>query len=437
MKKSIRWVGGVAVAGLLLAAGYAAVEAFRPAGDEPGEPVSGAPASLQTPVARGEYLARAADCIACHSTTGGKELAGGVAFNLPFGVIYSTNITADRETGIGSWTDDEFVRAVRQGVSPRGHLYPAMPYTSYTQLSRNDILAIKAYLFSRESVKQANTSNKLSFPFNQRWAIALWNIAFFREHRTPVSEAKSSDWNRGAYLATALGHCAECHTPRNFAYGLSRARTLSGGDIQGWLAPNITNDPATGIGRWTDSQLMDYFSTGHAAGRSSASGPMGEVVEHSLQYLTNSDLHALIAYLRTVSPVRTEQGSAVNLQAESATASSAAVPASSAMLAGDHGAMLFASDCAGCHQWNGKGRQSVYASLVGSTAVNDLRGRNVIQVVLRGTQIKIGPNEEVMPGFGGRYSDADVAAVTNFVLKHFGEKDGAVTEGDVRLRRRN
>ena len=178
--------------------------------------IAGAPAAADA-VARGEYLAKAADCIACHTVPdSGKPFAGGVAFKLPFGTIYSSNITADPQNGIGAYGDDEFVRAVREGVRRDGrHLYPAFPYTSYTLLSRDDVLAIKAYLMTLPAIAQPNRANDLGFPFNQRWAMAFWNAAFFKNQRFVPDASKSPQWNSGAYLATALGHCGECHTPRN------------------------------------------------------------------------------------------------------------------------------------------------------------------------------------------------------------------------------
>ncbi len=251
---------------------------------------------------RGEYLTKAADCVACHTVAGsGKPFAGGVAFRLPFGTIYSTNITADDETGIGRWSDDEFVRAVREGVRKGGrHLYPAFPYTSYTQLSRDDVLAIKSYLFSLPNMRQANRPNTLRFPFNQRWVMGFWNAFFFKSQRFAADPSKSAQWNRGAYLATALGHCGECHTPRNFGFGLEQGKALAGEELQGWRAYNITSDPKYGIGSWSDDEIAQYLNTGHADGRGSAAGPMGEAVAHSLQYLNPEDTAALVVYLRSV-----------------------------------------------------------------------------------------------------------------------------------------
>ncbi|NGH41365.1 cytochrome c, partial [Escherichia coli] len=209
-------------------------------------------------------------------------------------------------------------RAVREGIGPQGNLYPAMPYTSYTGLSRDDVLAIKDYLFSLPPVKQANPQNELSFPFNQRWGMKFWNLAFFQEQRFAPDLNKDEQWNRGAYLATALGHCGECHTPRNLGFGLNQSKHLSGEVVQGWFAANITPDKQTGIGGWSDQQLSQYLTTGHAPGRSSAAGPMAEAVENSLQFLTPEDNLALVKYLRDIEPIAGDGAAAVNLQPKGA-----------------------------------------------------------------------------------------------------------------------
>jgi mono/diheme cytochrome c family protein len=226
-------------------------------------------------IARGEYLVKAADCAGCHNAPGGKPFAGGLAFKLPFGTIYSTNITADRETGIRSWSDDDLVRALHQGIAKDGsYLYPAFPYTSYTGLSRDDIVAMKAYLFSLPAVRAPARRNELAFPFNQRWTMAFWNLVFLDEHRfRPDPHANDSE-NRGQYLATALGHCGECHTPRNIGFAMALSKQSSGAMLEGWHAYNITADKSYGIGNWSDQQIGDYLSSGHAMGRGSAAGPM-------------------------------------------------------------------------------------------------------------------------------------------------------------------
>ena len=382
----------------------------------------------------GEYVAKAGDCTACHTAPGGAELAGGMKFPTPLGAIYATNITPDKLHGIGAYSFEEFDRAMRQGIAKDGHrLYPAMPYTSYTGLSRDDVLAIKDYLFSLPPVKQANPQNDLSFPFNQRWGMKFWNLAFFQEQRFAPDLNKDEQWNRGAYLATALGHCGECHTPRNLGFGLNQSKHLSGEVVQGWFAANITPDKQTGIGGWSDQQLSQYLATGHAPGRSSAGGPMAEAVENSLQFLTPEDNLALVKYLRDIEPIAGDGAAAVNLQPKGAGASTPILPGGQDSSLGRR---VFANDCSGCHQWNGPGRQSEYASLVGSTAVNDPQGRSVVQAILKGTSISVGERHEMMPAFGNAYSDEEVAAVANFVVGHFGDKQGKVTAKQVAEQRK-
>jgi len=398
--------------------------------------VAGAPASITDPVARGEYLARAADCIACHTVAGKEPFAGGVAFKMPFGTIYSSNITADKDTGIGAWSDDDFVRALHAGVGRNGEpLYPAFPYTSYTELSREDILAIKAYLFSLPVAHAPAKANELSFPFNQRWGLSYWNALFLRKERFQSAQGKSDAWNRGAYLATALGHCNECHTPRNLLYALKHDRELAGEILQGWKAYNITSDKIFGIGSWTDQQLSDYLYKGHANGRGAASGPMGEVVENSLQYLTREDVAALGTYLREVRPQQGEAGSELNDHPPLALAATADTPGADELAREDRGRQLFAGDCTGCHLWNGQGRQNEAAALLGTQAVNDPEARNLTQVILQGSQLRTAHSEGFMPSFGLAYSDAEVAALGNFVLAHFGGKHGKLTSEDIAKRR--
>jgi mono/diheme cytochrome c family protein len=398
--------------------------------------IAGAPASADA-LARGEYLTKAADCVACHTVPeSGRPFAGGVAFKLPIGTIYSSNITADPINGIGGWSDDEFVRAVRDGIGKKGeHLYPAFPYTSYTKLSRDDVLAIKAYLRSLPPVSQPNRANDLAFPFNQRWAVGFWNAAFFKDRRFAADAAKPPEWNSGAYLATALGHCAECHTPRNVAFGLAHGKELSGEELQGWRAYNITPEPKYGIGAWSDAEIAEYLKTGFAAGHASAGGPMGEAVSHSLQYLDAADVAALVVYLRSLPAREGKHPVDVNPQPAPAAASSDTAPGGADVTAHAQGLKLFESACASCHQWNGKGQQTPYASLLGTRGVNDVEGANVTQAILVGGKMRIGDSEVFMPAFGGAYSNTEVAALANYVIAHFGGKEGRVTPDQVAKRR--
>ncbi|MEG3130924.1 cytochrome c [Pantoea cypripedii] len=417
---------------VILLVAFAVYVALRPVGEEPAAPVSGAPANLQTQVQRGEYLAKAADCVACHTTKGGEPLAGGLAFKMPFGTIYATNISADKQHGIGNWSDDEFVSAVRQGISPHGNLYPAMPYTSYTAMSRDDVLAIKAWLMSQPPVAKVNRQNDLGFPFNQRWAMKFWNAVFFRDQRFIPLDSSDAELNRGAYLATALGHCGECHTPRNLGFAMDQGHEYAGAEIQGWFAPNISSNPDIGLGQWSPEQISQYLSQGHAPGRSSAAGPMAEVIENSLQYLTPEDNRALVKYLQHTQSTDNGDGIKVNLQPAGAMNSSALLPGDQNDSAGRQ---LFAGDCSGCHQWNGPGKVSQHASLAGSTTVNDPKGRSLVQVILKGAHMKVGDQQVFMPDFGNKYSDAEVASVANFVIGHFGGKQGEVTADQVKQQR--
>src|SRR6202171_488296 len=266
---------------------------------------TGVPASLAkaSAIERGAYLARAADCMVCHTAKGGKDYAGGLGFKLPFGTLYSTNITPDKETGIGNYSDQDFLNAVHRGIRRDGvRLYPAMPFTSYAIMTDEDALAIKAYLFSLPAVRAAAPANTLTFPFNQRWAMSFWSAVFNPDTRFEPDASKSPEWNRGAYLAEALAHCGECHTPRNLAFALNNRQKFSSAVTAGWRAFNISSDKNTGVGAWSDEDLVSYLSIGHADGHGTASGPMGEAVDHSLSYLAQQDIRAVVAYLRTVPP---------------------------------------------------------------------------------------------------------------------------------------
>ena len=385
-------------------------------------------------VTRGEYLVKAADCAACHSVPGGKPFAGGLAFPLPFGTIWSTNITPDKDTGIGNWSDDDFVRALHEGVAKDGsHLYPAFPYTSYTGLSRDDAVAMKAWLFTVAPVNAPARPNGLSFPFNQRWTLAFWNLAFLDQHRFRPDPVATEAQNRGAYLATALGHCGECHTPRDAGFAMEARRQFGGALLQGWHAYNITTDPY-GIGGWSDEQIAEYLSQGHASGRGSAAGPMADAVADSLQYLTADDTKAVVAYLRLVQPQAGTPGLQINPSPAAMTASAAWAPGPQDPKT-DLGRRIFEGACASCHSWNGNGRQTNYAALAGSQAVNDPQGVNLVQVLLAGADLRTRYGTGYMPSFRAAYTDEELAAVANYVIGHFGGKEGQVTAEAVRQRR--
>lgn len=365
-------------------------------------------------VSHGEYIATAADCVACHTAPGGKPFAGGRAFTLPFGIVYSPNITPDSETGIGRYSDDEWVEMLHRGVARDGkHLYPVMPYAEYTLMSREDALALKSYLMSREPVHATVPENTLGFPYNQRWTMVFWNWFNNPNRRFVADETKSAAYNRGDYLVNGLGHCGECHTPRNFMMGLKDSKAF-GGEVQvGWRAYNLTTDKANGLGNWSDDQLVQYLSTGQAPGHGPASGPMAEAVENSLSQLKLEDVKAIVSYLRGV-PALPDGPSAPTPEP---------VAASSEPL----GSRLFAQACAGCHLLNGGGRQSPWAALAGSHTAADPTGTNLIQVLTQGSEIGTKQGLMFMHPFTGAYTDGELAAIANYTQSQFGLRTGTIT----------
>jgi mono/diheme cytochrome c family protein len=372
-------------------------------------------------MSKGEYLTRAADCAACHTVPGGAAFAGGRALVLPVGTIYTPNITPDMQTGVGAYTDDEWVAALQQGIGRGGrHLYPAMPYNSYTLMSREDALAIKAYLFSLNPVHAVPPPNKLGFPVNQRWTMFFWNQVNNPGRRFEPHTDKSAAWNRGAYLTEALGHCGQCHTPRNFMQGLQTSAAYAGARQAGWLAYNITSDKEHGIGAWSDADLAHYLSTGTAPGHGSASGPMAEVVSNSLRYMVKDDIAAIVTYLRDIPPQATGPQAAGPVVAETA-----------AQPADPLGARVFNAACSGCHLPNGQGRQSTFAALAGDHSVADPAGTNMLQILAHGSDMQAPDRFVFMHAFTASYTDTELAAAANYVAARFGGHSSNITEGDI------
>ena len=381
-------------------------------------------------IERGKYLTVAADCAACHTTEGGKPFAGGLAFKLPFGTIYSSNITPDRENGIGAWSDAEFARALRSGVGRHGEdLYPAFPYTSYALLTSDDVLAIRTYLATLAPVATPAPANTLAFPFNQRYIMRGWKLLFLDSKPFEPDPARGDAWNRGAYLVNGLAHCSECHTPRNLMFARKQNEALSGGVVDGSKAWNITPDKETGIGLWTDAQLASYLSTGYAPGHGAASGSMRQAIDLSLSQLSATDIEAIVTYLRTVTPRRADAAAALMPVSAAVKASTAWSPGGEASDA--TGRRIFEGACESCHGWDGNGQQTERAGLAGSHAVNDPRGANLIRVILEGTSAADHAVATAMPSFGKAYTDAEIASVVNYAIFHFGGKQGQVTAKNV------
>ena len=391
--------------------------------DPTGVPAELANASL---VKRGEYLARAADCVVCHTAPGGAPYAGGLAIPLPFGTLYSTNITADKDTGIGDYSDRDFLNAMQRGIRPDGtRLYPAMPYPSYTRMTDADALAIKAYLFGLAPVPAADRADTLKFPFNQRALMIFWALFFNADQRFEPNTAQTAEWNRGAYIAEALAHCGECHTPRNLGFALDNRRKFGGAVTAGWHAFNISSDKGSGIGAWSDDEVFAYLSSGHASGHGTASGPMGETVDQSFSLMSPGDIRALVAYVRSVPAITSAE-----LPATLAPPAPAS-PKDGGLAANVLGKRVFEGACASCHNWTGVSAITPYATIAGTRAVNDSTATNVAQIVISGTKRYTPQGVVSMPAFGGIYSDLEIAAVANYVTGRFGSKETDITNNDI------
>jgi mono/diheme cytochrome c family protein len=371
-----------------------------------------------TQVDKGRYLATAADCVACHTIqNGGKAFAGGRAIETPFGNITSPNITPDAETGIGSWTDEQFDHAVRNGVRPDGtRLYPAMPFTSYTKMSHADVVAIRAYLNTVEPVRHPVVANTLPFPFNIRTSMRVWDALYFSPGEFKPDPQKPADWNRGAFLAEGPGHCTACHTPKSFLGGDKSGEHLRGSYLQGWFAPDITNDERVGLGQWSSDDIVAYLKTGHNR-ITAATGPMAEEIEHSTSKLKDEDLAAMAAYLKSLpgSP-----DSPAPLKADDPV-----------MVAGQ---AIYRDQCAACHQIDGKGVPRLFPSLAESSGVRSRDATTLIRIVLRGARsvaTKQEPTAPGMPSFGRQLNDEQIAAVVSYVRNAWGRPAAAVTPGNV------
>jgi mono/diheme cytochrome c family protein len=393
-------------------------------------------------VKRGEYLARAGDCFACHTADRSRPFAGGLPIATPFGTIYTPNITPDADTGIGRWTDADFLRALHEGIGKAGeHLYPAFPYPEYTKVTAPDVLAIRAYLNTVEPIRYTPPRNDLRFPFNQRWLTVFWNLLNFTEGRFVPDPKQSAQWNRGAYLAEGLAHCEECHTPRNFLQGLKSRDRFSGATQAGWHAFNITPDKTSGIGSWSDEALTDYLSSGVAQGRANAAGPMADVVANSTQYLSEGDLRSIGVYLRALPPVA---GSEKRARDQWGQPADDVTRLRGAAITGVNGAQLFVANCAACHDWTGQGvgaspprglpsgrAPGAYPSLIHNSVVGASDARNLAMVILHGVERTTKQADVLMPEFGSQLTDDQVAAISNYVTRQFGNPQSTITADQI------
>ncbi|MBS7539733.1 c-type cytochrome [Ancylobacter lacus] len=366
-------------------------------------------------VARGEYLARVGDCIACHTAPEGQPFAGGRAMQTPFGALYTSNITPDPVTGIGRWTADDFYTTMHTGRFPSGGLlYPAMPFASYTKVTRADSDAIFAYLKSIPPVRQKNRSHDLHFPYDNRELILGWRTLFFREGEFKSDPAKSPEWNRGAYLVDGLGHCGMCHSPINALGGSSQADAFKGGLIpmQNWYAPSLTSNREAGLGDWSLKDITDLLQAG-ASKRGVVFGPMAEVVHNSLQYLTDEDARAMAVYLKGIAEASPKAPPASSL------------PGSESSLLISLGKTVYDARCAGCHGVNGEGRPPHWPPLANNQSIDMPSAVNPIRMVLNGGYppgTRGNPRPYGMPPFAGLLSDNEIAAVVSYIRTSWGNR---------------
>jgi mono/diheme cytochrome c family protein len=374
----------------------------------------------QALIAKGEYLARAGDCIACHTSPGGALFAGGRAMPTPFGTIYSTNITPDRESGIAAWSADDFYRTMHEGRFPDGGLlYPVMPFASYTKVTRADSDAIFAYLRSVPPVHQPNRPNDLRFPFDNRQLILGWRTLFFDEGEYKPDMARSAEWNRGAYLVQGLGHCGMCHTPINVLGGNTESRAFEGGMIpmQDWYAPSLTSNKEAGLGEWTIEEITDLLRKG-TSDRGAVYGPMAEVTFNSLQYLNDADVRAMAIYLKSLG------------EGSPPTAETTSMPAPESSLLMHFGQSVYEARCASCHASDGRGKPPEYPPLARNPSIQMESAVNPVRMVLNGgfpPGTAGNPRPYGMPPFAQSLSDDEVAAVVTYIRAAWGNRGTAVS----------
>ncbi len=382
------------------------------------------------PVARGAYLARAGNCMACHTERGGAPYAGGRGIDTPFGTVYSSNLTPDADTGLGRWSAPQFWRAMHHGRSADGRLLvPAFPYTSTTQISRGDSDALYAYLRSLPAVAQPAKPHELRFPFNTQVALAVWRALYFKPGEFEPDSAQSADWNRGAYLVQGLGHCNACHAERNALGATAGPLDLGGGliPVQNWYAPSLADPHEAGVAGWDAADIVALLKTGvvdRSGALVTASGPMGEVVLRSTQHLSDTDLGAMAVYLKTLGPPATARADRV---------AAAASPAGPTAATG-RGATLYADHCAACHGERGEGVPKAYPPLAGNRAVTMAVPANLVRIVLEGGFAPATPGHPRpygMPPFAQTLSNEDIATLLTHLRGSWGNSAEAVTAVEV------
>jgi len=402
----------------------------------PSSPLDRASESVPVRMEGGAYIQRLGDCVACHSVPKGAPFAGGLKMETPLGAIYSTNITPDRETGIGNYTLAEFDNAVRRGVARDGHrLYPAMPYPSYAKISDDDIRKLYDYfMHTARPVRQENRVPDIPPLLRVRWPLALWNWVFVNDARYVVKPEQDAVWNRGAYLVQGLGHCGSCHTPRGIAFqekGLDESSTayLSGAVLDGWYASNLRGDAKGGLGNWSEADIVSFLRTGRNA-HAAVYGSMLEVFNNSTQFMSDADLNAVARYLKSLPP---NGALAVPSRADSNTTTAFEQSNFSAP-----GSAIYMERCASCHAANGGGRGGLLAPLAANSSITGADAASLINVILNGSPAPVVdgmPGSYRMPAFRVILSDQEIADVATFVRTGWGNDSSPVTSNQVRALR--
>lgn len=391
--------------------------------------IASAPATPEL-IARGAYLARAGNCMGCHTARGGASYAGGRGIDTPFGTVFTSNLTPDEKTGLGAWSPAHFWRALHNGRSKSGRLlYPAFPYTNYTQVTREDSDALFAFLKSLPAVPQANKNHTLDFPYQSQAALAVWRALYFTPGTFKPDNSQNAEWNRGAYLVTGLGHCSACHTARN-ALGATESAGMAGGLIpqQNWYAPSLIAAHEAGVADWTPQDVVRLLKTGISS-NASVSGPMAEVVLGGTQYLQEADLNAMAVYLKSLPPVAAAAAE-INVMSGAPAGQTRSVSAAVAA----NGAKIYEQNCAQCHGDNGKGVPNAYPALASNRAVTMPQTANLVQIVLNGGYAPAtsgNPRPYGMPPFVLVLNDNDVAAVLTHIRGSWGNQASVVTSLEV------
>jgi alcohol dehydrogenase (quinone), cytochrome c subunit len=386
---------------------------------------------VSPPLSDGEYVARTADCVSCHSIPGGRAFTGGLKMGTPLGVIYSTNITPDSETGIGSYTLADFQRAVRLGIAKDGrHLYPAMPYPSYSKLSDADVAALYHFFMKQvPPAHQANLKSEIPAVLSFRWPLAMWNYFYAPSGSYVAKPGHDAAWNRGAYLVQASGHCGACHTPRGIgiqekSLDESSPNYLAGAELDAWYAPSLRGDMRTGLGTWSKEDIVEFLKQGHNR-IGTAFGSMTEAVNNSTSYLADSDINAIATYLKSLPAASPQQAVAYN---------NATTVALGDRPTTQPGGAVYASACASCHGFDAKGFTPYMPALVGNPIVLDHNSSSLTNLVLNGSIPLVAkgmPDAYRMPQFRQQLSDQDIADVITFIRNGWGNGATAVTAAQV------